>query len=155
MSAIIDLQNNSNDENTPSLHAFQMWVDAVFAHQHLDAELTIRLVDNEEMTILNEQYRHKEGPTNVLSFPFEGEFEAGCLPLIGDIVICVPVVLQESDVQRKNVEAHFAHLTIHGVLHLLGYDHVHEADAIEMENLEIQFMQALNYDNPYAAGYIK
>ena len=112
------------------------------------AQLTIRVVNNEEMTQLNETYRHKDGATNVLSFPFEAPAQIP-LPLLGDVVICAPVVEQEAQQQHKTLMQHWAHMVVHGVLHLLGYDHITEAQAEQMEHLEITILSRLGYANPY------
>lgn len=130
-------------------------------------EITIRLVDEEESAELNKQFRHKDGHTNVLSFPSddaENSLKQRALSektaaeelkqdeyYLGDLVICVPQVLQEAKEQGKSVEAHWAHLTIHGVLHLLGYDHIEESEAEEMESLEIAILQQLGFENPYVS----
>jgi probable rRNA maturation factor len=103
---------------------------------------------------LNLQYRHKQGPTNVLSFPFEwpqglDEAECGDAALLGDLVICAPVVEREASEQYKSLSAHWAHMIIHGLLHLLGYDHIEESDAEEMEMKEIAILKKLQIENPY------
>lgn len=147
MSVVVDVQRVV--ESGPSDTDIQRWATAVLqAEQHADAELTVRIVDTAESAALNEQYRHKRGPTNVLSFPFE------CPPgvdlnLLGDLVICAPLVQQEARAQHKEEEAHWAHMVVHGTLHLLGYDHLHEDEAEAMENREIRIMEGLGYANPY------
>ena len=113
-----------------------------------DASVVIRLVDEAESARLNMVYRHKQGATNVLSFPFEappGIDEAH----LGDVVICAPVVAREAAEQGKTPEAHWAHMVVHGMLHLQGYDHIEEVDARRMEALEIKILDRLGYDNPY------
>ena len=113
-----------------------------------DASVVIRLVDEAESARLNMVYRHKQGATNVLSFPFEappGIDEAH----LGDVVICAPVVAREAAEQGKTPEAHWAHMVVHGMLHLQGYDHIEEVDARRMEALEIMILDRLGYDNPY------
>lgn len=116
-------------------------------------DIGIRLVDNSESQSLNLHYRHKDKPTNVLSFP--SELPEEILPMLdqvplGDLVICIPVVLQEAAEQHKTPEAHFAHMVVHGTLHLMGYDHELGAqEAAEMEGLEIQVLQQLGFGNPY------
>ncbi|MCB1807111.1 MAG: rRNA maturation RNase YbeY, partial [Candidatus Competibacteraceae bacterium] len=112
-------------------------------------ELTIRLVDEAESSMLNESYRHKQGPTNVLSFPFEAPIPEIDMPLLGDIVICVPVVEHEAAEQNKPLMAHWAHLVIHGVLHLQGYDHQTETEADVMEALEVTLLDRLGFPDPY------
>lgn len=113
-----------------------------------EAEVTIRIVDEEESRHLNQQYRRKNKATNVLSFPFEVPMEID-LPLLGDLVICAPVVIKEAQEQHKETDAHWAHMIIHGMLHLQGYDHQTDNDARQMENLEIALMADLGFDNPY------
>jgi len=117
-------------------------------HEHGDAELLIRLVDRQESRELNAQYRHKNKATNVLSFPADLPEEIG-LRLLGDIIICAPIVADEAREQHKTAEAHWAHLTIHGILHLLGHDHQAEEEASEMESLEIRILQSLGFPDPY------
>ncbi|MEM7016900.1 MAG: rRNA maturation RNase YbeY [Pseudomonadota bacterium] len=111
-------------------------------------ELTIRIVSTAESAELNEQWRHRSGATNVLSFPFEPP-PGIKMSLLGDIVICAAKVHSEAQAQYKTENAHWAHLVIHGVLHLLGYDHIETSDADCMEALEIQILQQLGYANPY------
>jgi len=111
-------------------------------------ELTIRIVDEAEGSELNSRWREKSGPTNVLSFPAE-PMPGAPDDTLGDIVICAPVVAREAAEQGKLFEAHWAHLTIHGVLHLRGYDHQTDAEAAEMEALETQLLKQLEYPDPY------
>lgn len=123
-----------------------------------DCEIGIACVDLEESHQLNLQYREKDKPTNVLSFPSDIPEEVlpmlDALPL-GDLVICIPVVLQEALEQKKTAQNHFAHLLVHGVLHLLGYDHeTSDEDAEEMEGLEIEILAKLNIANPYQESEI-
>lgn len=113
-----------------------------------DVELTIRIVDVNESAELNEQYRHKNGATNVLSFPFEAPAEVN-LNLLGDLVICANVVQQQADEQQKDELAHWAHMVVHGTLHLLGYDHMNEAEAKDMETKENIILSQLGYPDPY------
>lgn len=117
-----------------------------------DAELTIRVVDETESQALNNEYRGKDKPTNVLSFPFEwpeGLPADALTPMLGDLAICAAVVQHEAQQQHKSADAHWAHMIIHGVLHLLGYDHIEDADAETMETLEIELLAGLGYANPY------
>ena len=117
------------------------------------AEITIRIVSVEEMTDLNSSYRHKNGPTNVLSFPFAVPEDVDMdIPLLGDIVVCADVINREAAEQAKSSEAHWAHMIVHGVFHLLGYDHEEDRDAEIMETLEIEIMQTLGFANPYEIG---
>ena len=113
-----------------------------------ETEISVRLVDEQEMTALNKRYRDQAGSTNVLSFPSDLPAELE-LPLLGDIVICAAVVRTEAAEQGKGLSAHWAHMTIHGTLHLLGYDHLVEEQATHMEALETAILQRLNYPCPY------
>lgn len=144
----LDMQIATESSDYPSEQQFQRWVDTVLTDPGQDSEIVIRLVDAAEMAGLNQQFRRKSGPTNILSFPFEAP-EGVELDLLGDLVICVPLIAQEARQQHKLPEHHWAHITIHGILHLLGYDHIVEADAEEMETLEIKFLNILNIANPY------
>jgi probable rRNA maturation factor len=144
----IELQIATQADNYPELDVFQHWVDMALADITTDTEIVIRLVDEAESAELNQQYRHKLGATNILSFPFEAP--AGLeLDLLGDLVICVPKLAQEAQQQQKLLEHHWAHITVHGVLHLLGYDHSDELEAEEMETLEIEILKKMNISNPY------
>lgn len=113
----------------------------------LPGELTIRIVDESESAALNERFRHKAYPTNVLSFPYDAE--ALDEPILGDLVICAPVVSREAAEQHKDARAHWAHLVVHGVLHLLGYDHENDADAEHMEARERAILATLGFPDPY------
>jgi len=149
MSNIIDLQIACDEEGLPPLALFQRWTDsALNAVTQQEFELTIRLVDIEESQQLNHQYREKDKPTNVLSFPFEVP-DGIELNLLGDLVVCVQVVEQEAKEQGKELFDHWAHMIIHGCLHLLGYDHINDTDAEEMEALEIKILAELSINTPY------
>lgn len=108
----------------------------------------MRIVDEGEIAALNERWRSKRGATNVLSFPFDGDHSLAP-GLLGDIVICAPVVRREAEEQHKSMEAHWAHMVVHGTLHLQGHDHINAEEAKEMETLEIRILQSLGYTNPY------
>jgi probable rRNA maturation factor len=150
MTLIVDIQMASASEEAPDPQSIERWVSAALNNQRDSTELSIRIVDTEEGKALNEQFRGSTGATNVLSFPFENESPEP-LPLIGDIVICAPVVLKEANEQNKTLNAHWAHMIIHGVLHLLGYDHQNETDANLMESLETDIMQGLGFPPPYSS----
>jgi len=143
----LDLQIASDSAHLPTATDFRRWAEAAL-NGHDGAELTIRVVDEAESAELNEGYRHKQGPTNVLSFPFEAP-PGVALPLLGDIIICAPVVAREADEQGKAVAAHWAHMVVHGTLHLIGYDHETDAEAEEMEGLERETLAALGIGDPY------
>jgi probable rRNA maturation factor len=148
MAIELDLQRAGDCDKAPSDEQFQTWVAAALRLRG-DAELTIRLVGREESRTLNRRYREKDHETNVLSFP--AELPPGIdIPLLGDIVICVPLVEEEALEQAKPIEDHWAHLVLHGVLHLLGYDHVEEDEAQEMEALETLLLASLGIADPYA-----
>ena len=141
------VQNVSVCDDLPSEDQLRKWIERALGK--IDkALLTVRLVDSAESQQLNQAYRGKDRPTNVLSFPADLPVEVD-LPLLGDIVICAPLVVQEAAEQGKPVSAHWAHLTIHGVLHLLGHDHQDEKEAGEMETLEIRFLSEMGFPNPY------
>jgi len=146
---IVDIQFASAHDHLPSAHALEAWVMHVLhVLDRADVELTIRLVDEEEMTRLNTIYRGKFGPTNVLSFPAE-EVDEWDIPLLGDIVICADVVYQESFDQGKSLDAHWAHMVVHGLLHLLGYDHQCHQEAQQMEAQERSLLADLGFKDPY------
>ena len=149
MSLYVDIQS-ATTEPVPSEDDIRNWITAALAGltQREETEISVRLVDTEEMTTLNETYRDKAGPTNVLSFPSDLP-EGLQLPLLGDIVICAPVVRAEAAQQGKSLSAHWAHMTIHGALHLLGYDHIAEGEAATMEALESAILARLDYPCPY------
>ena len=132
----------------PDDEAFRRWLETALSQHPEPVELVIRLVDEEEGRQLNQTYRGKERPTNVLSFPFEAPPQVAS-PLLGDLVICVPVVAREANEQGKSLEAHWAHLVIHGLLHLMGYDHQTDEEALQMESRERELLQQLNYPDPY------
>ncbi|MDX1799413.1 MAG: rRNA maturation RNase YbeY [Marinobacter sp.] len=145
---IVDVQRVLSGPALPDDDQLQLWAAAAWRQDHA-SEVTLRLVDSDESAELNARYRHKSGPTNVLSFPFEAP--AGItVPLAGDLVICVPVVEREAREQNKPLHAHWAHMVVHGMLHLQGYDHLNDADADVMETLEIQLLAGLGFGNPYA-----
>lgn len=131
----LDLQIASSANQLPSHAEFLAWCSLALRQRSNPSELTIRLVDVEEGLELNSTWRGKDYPTNVLSFPADIPDGLLDIPLLGDLVICVPVVVAEAAEQHKTLSAHWAHLVIHGCLHLLGYDHIDDAEAEEMENL--------------------
>jgi probable rRNA maturation factor len=145
----IDVQYAVSADGIPGVESIRQWVAQALPADRAAAELTVRIVDEAEITALNRQYRGKDGPTNVLSFPYES-IPGIASNLLGDIVICAPVVAGESVTQDKPLEAHWAHMVIHGVLHLLGHDHHKEGEANRMELTEIEMLAGLGYANPYA-----
>lgn len=148
MSVILDLQLASTVPGIPAKSDIQRWLNAAVLPFQAQAEVTVRIVDNQESQQLNLQYRGKDKPTNVLSFPFQAP--AGLeLPLLGDLVICAQVVQTEANEQQKLLNDHWAHMVVHGSLHLLGFDHINEDDAEAMEAEEIQILASLGINNPY------
>ena len=148
MAIILDIQSASSSEDTPNEQSMKRWVSAAIVSKTGDTELSIRIVDERESQELNQTYRGSSGPTNVLSFPFDAEIPEP-LPLIGDVVICAPVVAREAEQQNKELKAHWAHMIVHGVLHLQGYDHQNDTEAVIMETLETEIMQKLGFPPPY------
>lgn len=159
---MIDLQLATEAGPLPSVEQLEQWVGLATAQLDTSAEVTIRLVDDAESQQLNLDYRGKDKPTNVLSFPaqmdeFEAEFdipellaELGDDSYLGDLVISAPTVAREAREQQKPIMDHWAHLVIHGCLHLQGYDHIEDAEAEIMEGLEIQLLAKLSIANPYS-----
>jgi probable rRNA maturation factor len=139
----------------PAAASFRKWVAAALAGRIREADLAIRIVDSEEGRALNRHYRGKDYATNVLSFPAElpeGLPKGVKFPLLGDLVICAPVVAREANEQGKPRNAHYAHLTIHGCLHLLGMDHIDPREAEAMEQLERDILAGLGVPDPYQDG---
>ena len=146
---IIDLQLAcENTEGLPSEAQILQWATAAVQPESDNVEMTVRIVDEAESHDLNLTYRGKDRPTNVLSFLFECPDEVE-LPLLGDLVICRQVVEREAIEQEKPLMAHWAHMIVHGSLHLLGYDHIEDDEAEEMESLETEIMQGLGFADPY------
>lgn len=144
----LDIQRTIDDSTLPTDQDFQTWAEAALSKYNKPFEVTIRIVDQQESQTLNHTYRDKDKPTNVLSFPFEVP-EGIELDLLGDLVICANIVEQEAKSQAKSIKAHWAHMTIHGCLHLLGFDHINDDEAEEMEALEIDILNKLGFNNPY------
>ncbi len=146
----ITIQRATVTKTSPTATKFKRWVKTVLQDRMPSAEVNIRIVDKTEMTELNSTYRHKNKPTNVLSFPFDMPEECkDDLPILGDIVICAEVIAEEAAAQEKTLEAHWAHMVVHGTLHLLGYDHEIDTEAEIMEAEEIRYLSALGFNNPY------
>jgi probable rRNA maturation factor len=134
----------------PNANAFQGWVAAAAYGRRKAVEVSIHVADGPEGQALNLKYRHKDYPTNVMSF--QAELPEGVdVPLIGDVVLCAPVIAKEAHDQGKTLEQHYAHLTVHGVLHLLGLDHETVAEARAMEAAEIQVLESIGIPDPYGA----
>ena len=158
----VDLQDALSDndaEKPPSAAKLIKWANLAYAEiADTETEITLRLVDESEMIELNSTYRGKAKPTNVLSFPFQDDFDFTSIDgddtelvpsILGDIVICHSVICREVATQNKTLERHYAHMVTHGVLHLCGYDHLDDASAEEMEALEVRILAHSNIQNPY------
>ncbi|MCA1770299.1 MAG: rRNA maturation RNase YbeY [Halomonas sp.] len=146
----VDRQVAVKADGLPLQAELEAWIGAALGRHGVadDSELTVRLVDAEESQQLNRDYRGHDRPTNVLSFPFECP-PGMDLPLLGDLVICHPVVAAEAAEQDKALRDHYAHMVVHGTLHLLGHDHIEEAEAEAMESLEREILAGLGIDDPY------
>ena len=152
----IAFEDVSGADGVPSASTIEQWASHVLANRrnsNAQQELSIQVVDEATISELNLAYRQKSGSTNVLSFPFEappGLPEEEAEKLLGDIIICAQVVSREAEEQSKTLEAHWAHMVVHGILHLLGYDHLEDDEAEAMESLEIQLLHELTFPNPYS-----
>lgn len=149
---IADVIYAIEQDNLPNEADFNRWVAAALSAINYDqaTSVAIRIVNRAEIQELNHTYRQQDKPTNVLSFPFdmpEGIDELP--PFLGDLAICAQVVFDEAEEQNKTAQAHWAHMVVHGTLHLLGYDHIDDAEAEEMEAIEISVLKKLGYANPY------
>jgi len=147
----IVVQNASSCEGIPRAESLKRWVRHALGGDRSVA-LTVRVVDEPEGADLNERYRHGQGATNVLAFPAEAPDlpPTDELPLLGDLVICAPVLEREAAAQGKSLDAHWAHIAIHGALHLVGFAHDVATDAEAMEAREIELLAALGFGDPYA-----
>jgi probable rRNA maturation factor len=150
----IEIQAVFESAGQPNHQQIQLWIDTALDDYDQDTEIVVRIVDEQESAELNEQYRHKSGPTNILSFPVELP-EGIELDLLGDLVICAPVLEKEAREQNKLLAHHWAHIIVHGILHLLGYDHIDETEAEQMESKEIAILNKLNINNPYTEAQDK
>jgi probable rRNA maturation factor len=155
MSIIVDIQIETTAKNLPTTADIEQWCScalqppcAASTDDEEPLEMTVRIVDEEESAELNSDYRGKSGPTNVLSFPFESPPEVK-INLLGDLVICAPVVEREAQQQNKSAQAHWAHMVIHGTLHLQGFDHIEDEEATIMEDIETRIIQGLGFPPPY------
>lgn len=146
------IQCTVDKTTVPKLSLVKQWAKKTLQTRIDQAELTIRITDADEMTMLNTTYRKKKGPTNVLSFPFSMEADIDIDPILGDIVICAEVVNREAKEQGKEPISHWAHMVVHGIYHLLGYDHENDKEAEIMEQLEIATLKELGFTNPYESG---
>ncbi|MGB5249179.1 MAG: rRNA maturation RNase YbeY [Gammaproteobacteria bacterium] len=151
MSVNAEIQVLCDGDSIPDADLFQRWVEAAVGNQRQQAEVTIRVVDAEESRQLNQHYRDRDSATNVLAFPLDVPDFVDETSL-GDLVICRPVVEREAREQGKPVQAHWAHMVVHGTLHLLGHDHQDPDQASAMEALEVQILGSLGYPDPYWTG---
>lgn len=151
MKYLVDVQRECQSENLPSDAQFLLWVTTALKGRKDRGEICIRLVDADESQALNSEYRAKDYATNVLSFPFEAP-PGIPMDLLGDLAICAEVVTREATEQGKPLMDHWAHMVIHGTLHLIGFDHINEPDAVEMETLETVLLASLNIADPYTQG---
>jgi len=143
------VQRATRARGLPGAASIAEWAHAALAGSGRGpADITVRLVDEAESADLNKRYRSKRGATNVLSFTYDPA--PGKTGLAGDLVICAPIVLREAAEQDKRARAHWAHMLVHGILHLRGYDHVHHADAQVMEAFEVRVLKRLGFPDPYA-----
>ena len=149
MSVLLDLQTASRSDRLPDVSKIKQWANAAIGSQEEDTELSIRIVDKQESQELNHQYRHKNKPTNVLSFPADLPEDID-IKLLGDLVICAPVVEEEAIDQNKSLDAHWAHMVVHGTLHLRGYDHQTDEEAEVMEGIEKRILTGMGFNDPYA-----
>ncbi len=145
----VNVQIASRAHGLPSAAQLKVWAKAALSGMEGVPELTVRVVDEAESAELNRTFRRVSGPTNVLSFPFEPPSPVE-MSLLGDVVICAPVVEMEAQEQNKIVDAHWAHMVIHGTLHLMGYDHENDVDAARMESEERRILAGLGFSDPYA-----
>ena len=144
----VDLQVAWRRGRVPAPGKLRGWISAALDGRRAGAEVSVRVVGEEEACELNRDYRSQDKPTNVLAFP--SDLPAGLgMELLGDLVLCGPLVEKEAIEQRKDLEAHWAHLVVHGTLHLVGLDHQTEAEAREMEALEVEILAELGYPDPY------
>lgn len=144
----LDVQRASAATELPGDALLRRWARAALADIGGNHELTVRIVDAPESAALNAEYRHKQGPTNVLSFPFEVPPGVSSR-LLGDLVLCADVVQREAHEQGKSPQAHWAHMIVHGVLHLRGFDHLTTVEAQAMETHETEILARLGFPNPY------
>ena len=151
MSAGVEVQRACVVPDVPSPAKIAHWAVAALAGRSEGAEMTVRVVDEAEGAALNARYRRRAGATNVLAFAFDAP-ELPSLRILGDVVVCAPVAAREAREQSKRLDAHWAHLVVHGTLHLLGYDHDGPDPAQEMEAAEREILGRLGYPDPYAAG---
>ncbi len=145
-----DIQIASDCTDTPDESDIARWIEAALKAVDItdDKEVSVRIVNERESQQLNHQYRNIDKPTNVLSFPCDLPDEVD-IPLLGDLAICSPIVAREAQEQSKTLESHWAHMVVHGTLHLLGFDHIEDSEAEHMESIETSILKTLGYPAPY------
>jgi probable rRNA maturation factor len=136
-----------SNANLPDEESFQLWAESACPGDD-DVIASLQIINSEEMQALNKTYRGKDGPTNVLSFPMQLPDEVD-IKILGDLALCVDVINEEAKAQRKSIQAHWAHMVIHGMLHLQGYDHIDDKEAVVMESMEVDILKKLGFENPY------
>ncbi len=149
----VSMSEDFTDNNTelPNMESFQLWAEAAYLNNErsdVEAVASFRVVDVQEMQELNRTYRDKDRPTNVLSFPMQLPEEVE-IALLGDLALCAPVIQEEAKQQNKSAESHWAHMVVHGMLHLQGFDHIETAEAENMEAHEVSILQSLGFEDPY------
>ena len=152
MLAELEILRATTSTQTPTDEQFHDWINAVPTEMSHQLQLSIRIVDEPEARRFNREYRNRDYATNVLSFPAdlpEGLPAQVRRSQLGDLLICAPVVVREARQRKRSETDHWAHLTVHGVLHLLGYDHELEAEALDMESKEIEILKTLGISDPY------
>ena len=150
MTAHVDLQIACEADNLPTIIDFETWLNTVTTE---DIEVCIRIVTETESQMLNKEFRGKDKPTNVLSFHYDHDDDIHQqdeeVKHLGDLVICADIIAAEAKAQHKDLLAHWAHMMVHGVLHLQGHDHQTDAEAVQMESLEVNIIENLGFRNPY------
>jgi len=156
MNLTLDLQLACSQPNLPNEAQLTLWLQAALTGHLESAEVSVRIVEEAESQELNEQYRSMNKPTNILSFPFElppGVPAEEMNFLLGDLVVCAAIVAQEAAQQNKDLPHHWAHMVIHGALHLLGFDHIESVDAEQMEQMEREILAGLDISDPYKGEF--
>ena len=151
MSADVEVQRACAARGVPPPAKLVRWAEAALAGRSQGGQMTVRVVDEDEGAALNERYRGRTGATNVLAFAFDAP-ELPSVRILGDVVVCAPVAAREARERSRRLDAHWAHLVVHGTLHLLGYDHAEPRSAQEMETIEREVLGRLGFSDPYAAG---
>ncbi len=149
---VVVLWEAESEDGDPDSRSLELWATKALEHQQATAcEVAIKVVCEAEMRELNREYRSKDAPTNVLSFPLDGGQPTPLL-LLGDIALCASVIRTEARAQDKSIDSHYAHMVVHGVLHLLGFDHIEAQEAEEMEQIERDILRTMGIDDPYEVG---